>query len=80
MYDEEKVKVDRENLRTAVWTIDMSGSVIRLAMKRAEERMDFAYAHALALVMHQLDMTADDLRTAAGSGQRPDRRKDGAAE
>lgn len=79
MYDEEKVTVDRENLRTAVWTIDVSMSVVKLAMKRAEERMDFAYAHALALVMHQLDMTADDLRTAAESGL-PERRKGGAAE
>lgn len=79
MYDEEKVKVNRENLRTAVWTIDVSMSVVKLAMKRAEERMDFAYAHALALVMHQLDMTADDLRTAAGSGL-PERRKGGADE
>ena len=79
MYDEEKVKVNREELRTAVWTINVSISVINLAKKRAEDRMDFAYANALALAAHQLNMTADDLLTAAGSGL-PDRRKGGANE
>lgn len=79
MYDEEKVTVNREELHTAVWTINASVSVIQLAKERAEKRMDFAYAHALALAAHQLNMTADDLLTAAGGGL-PDRRKGGAGE
>lgn len=60
-----------EVLRCAADTVEMAADVIRLARQREGVTADAACGGALGLAVHQLAMTADDLRTAA-DGDVPD--------
>lgn len=62
---EERVQVTREELLDAVWTMQRAIDIMSLARERMERRCDFAYAGALSLAAHQLNMTSDDLLRAA---------------